>query len=63
MGHRMDDSERYDRGLRKRRSVLGDGYVDRALARRNDFNKDFQDLITRYARGSTSVRGDCSCWR
>ena len=45
----MDDADRYDLGLRTRRSVLGDGYVDRALARRNDFNGEFQDLITRYA--------------
>jgi len=52
----MDDSERYDLGLRTRRSVLGDGYVDRALARRNDFNSEFQDLITRYAWGEIWTR-------
>jgi 4-carboxymuconolactone decarboxylase len=52
----MDDSERYDLGLRTRRSVLGDGYVDRALARRNDFNGEFQDLITRYAWGEIWTR-------
>lgn len=52
----MDDSERYDRGLCTRRSVLGDGYVDRALARRNDFNREFQELITRYAWGEIWTR-------
>ena len=52
----MDDSERYDRGLRKRRSVLGDAYVDRALARRTEFSKEFQDLITRYAWGEIWTR-------
>jgi len=52
----MDDSERYDLGLRTRRGVLGDGYVDRALARRNDFNGEFQDLITRYAWGEIWTR-------
>jgi len=52
----MDDSDRYDLGLRTRRSVLGDGYVDRALARRNDFNGEFQDLITRYAWGEIWTR-------
>jgi len=52
----MDDSERYDHGLRTRRSVLGDGYVDRALARRNDFNREFQELITRYAWGEIWTR-------
>ena len=47
----MDESERYDRGLRRRRAALGDAYVDGALARRNSFNTEFQDLITRYAWG------------
>jgi 4-carboxymuconolactone decarboxylase len=52
----MDDSDRFDLGLRTRRSVLGDAYVDRALARRNDFNGEFQDLITRYAWGEIWTR-------
>jgi 4-carboxymuconolactone decarboxylase len=52
----MDDSDRYDLGLRTRRNVLGDGYVDRALARRNDFNREFQDLLTRYAWGEIWTR-------
>jgi len=52
----MDDSERYDLGLRTRRRVLGDRYVDRALARRNGFNSEFQDLITRYAWGEIWTR-------
>ena len=52
----MDDADRYDLGLRTRRSVLGDGYVDRALARRTDFNSEFQDLITRYAWGEIWTR-------
>jgi 4-carboxymuconolactone decarboxylase len=52
----MDDSDRFDHGLRTRRSVLGDAYVDRALARRNDFNGEFQDLITRYAWGEIWTR-------
>ena len=52
----MDDSDRYELGLSTRRSVLGDGYVDRALARRNDFNGEFQDLLTRYAWGEIWTR-------
>ena len=52
----MDDSDRFDLGLRTRRNVLGDAYVDRALARRNDFNGEFQDLITRYAWGEIWTR-------
>jgi 4-carboxymuconolactone decarboxylase len=42
-----DDS----RGMAVRREVLGDEYVDRALARRDDFTAPFQDFITRYAWG------------
>ncbi len=41
----------YDRGLAKRRQVLGDSYVDRALANVNDFNRDFQRLVTEYCWG------------
>jgi len=52
----MDESERYDRGLRRRRAALGDAYVDGALARRNSFNTEFQDLITRYAWGEIWTR-------
>jgi 4-carboxymuconolactone decarboxylase len=47
----MNERERYERGLAVRRSVLGDAYVDAALARRTELNHDFQDLITRYAWG------------
>ena len=41
----------FDEGLRNRRAVLGDAHVDRSLARRTDFTREFQDLITRYAWG------------
>ena len=44
-------SDAYDRGMKVRRTVLGDAHVDRATAAITDFNKDFQDLITRYAWG------------
>ena len=52
----MDESERYDVGLRMRRRVLGDAYVERALARRDSFNGEFQDLLTRYAWGEIWTR-------
>jgi len=39
----------YEKGLRTRREVLGDEWVDRSLARRSEFNAEFQELITRYA--------------
>jgi 4-carboxymuconolactone decarboxylase len=47
----MDDSQRYEQGMKVRRAVLGDAHVDRSLKNRNEFNEAFQDLITRYAWG------------
>src|SRR5215472_16549780 len=47
------DKKRYDIGLAKRRQVLGDANVDRALAGANDFNRDFQRLLTEYCWGDT----------
>src|SRR5450631_1434187 len=52
----MDDRERYDNGMKVRRAVLGDTHVDRASSRVNDFNTEFQDLITRYAWGEIWTR-------
>src|ERR1700675_2988851 len=45
------DKDLYDRGLAKRRQVLGDDYVDFALANVDDFNRDFQRLVTEYCWG------------
>ena len=39
-----------------RRQVLGDAHVDRAAARTTDLDRDFQDLIERYAWGSIWTR-------
>lgn len=39
----------FDRGVKNRRAVLGDAWVDQSLAGANTFNADFQSLITRYA--------------
>jgi 4-carboxymuconolactone decarboxylase len=47
----MDDRERYENGMSVRRAVLGDAHVDRAIGNTNEFNREFQDLITRYAWG------------
>lgn len=56
----MDETERYDRGMAVRRAVLGDAHVDRTLAKRNEFNTDFQELITRYAWGEIWSRPELS---
>jgi len=47
----MTDEERHAQGMRVRREVLGDDHVDRAVARTDDFTRDFQDYITRTAWG------------
>jgi 4-carboxymuconolactone decarboxylase len=52
----MDEKERYDRGMAKRRKVLGGAHVDRANARKTPFTQEFQDLITRYAWGEIWTR-------
>jgi 4-carboxymuconolactone decarboxylase len=52
----MDDSQRYEQGMKVRRAVLGDAHVDRSLKNLNEFNEAFQDLITRYAWGEIWTR-------
>ena len=52
----MDEDQRYEKGLEVRKAVLGSAHVDRSLAKRNDFNKEFQALITRYAWGEIWTR-------
>ncbi len=51
----MSDQARQD-GVKTRRQVLGDEYVDRSDARRTSFNADFQDLLTRYVWGEVWTR-------
>jgi 4-carboxymuconolactone decarboxylase len=41
--------EAHERGMKTRRKVLGDEWVDRAERTKTPFNAEFQDLITRYA--------------
>lgn len=38
----------HERGMKTRRKVLGDAWVDLAERNKTDFNAEFQDLITRY---------------
>lgn len=52
----MDDKQRHDSGLARRREVLGNEWVDRSIANKNAFNDEFQDLITRYAWGEIWTR-------
>jgi 3-oxoadipate enol-lactonase / 4-carboxymuconolactone decarboxylase len=43
-------------GFAMRRATLGDAYVDCAIARTDALNRDFQELLTRYAWGSVWTR-------
>lgn len=43
--------ETYDKGMRIRRAVLGDDYVDAATARITGFTEDFQKIVTTYCWG------------
>ncbi len=52
----MDEQERYELGMKTRRSVLGDAHVDRSISNTTDFNAEFQNLISRYAWGEIWTR-------
>lgn len=52
----MDEAKRYKQGMKVRRAVLGDEYVDRAVASTTDFNHEFQDFVTRNAWGEIWTR-------
>jgi 4-carboxymuconolactone decarboxylase len=51
----MDD-DLYQRGMKVRRQVLGDAYVDKAMSEADDFNRDFQRLVTEYCWGEVWTR-------
>ena len=39
----------FEKGLEKRRKVMGDAYVDRALSQANELTMPMQDFVTRVA--------------
>jgi 3-oxoadipate enol-lactonase/4-carboxymuconolactone decarboxylase len=49
-------SDQQQAGTAMRRAVLGDAHVDRAIASTTDLNRDFQELITRFAWGAVWTR-------
>ena len=49
-------SERSEQGLRIRRKVLGDDYVDKALKETDDFSRPLQELIIEYGWGFVWAR-------
>jgi 4-carboxymuconolactone decarboxylase len=50
------DAQRHEAGMRTRREVLGDAWVDRAVAGTTPFTAGFQDFITRVAWGDVWQR-------
>jgi len=52
----MADETLYNKGMAVRRQVLGDDYVDKATADADDFNRDFQRLVTQYCWGEVWTR-------
>ncbi|HEY9321801.1 4-carboxymuconolactone decarboxylase [Achromobacter deleyi] len=52
----MNEHERFEQGLAVRTEVLGEAHVSRSLASSTELNREFQDLITRYAWGEIWTR-------
>jgi 4-carboxymuconolactone decarboxylase len=52
----MEERERHEAGMAKRRKTLGNAWVDKANAGKTPFNAEFQDFITRYAWGEIWTR-------
>jgi 4-carboxymuconolactone decarboxylase len=52
----VTEDERYELGLKMRRSILGEAHVERALARATPDDAEFQALLTRYAWGEIWTR-------
>mgnify|MGYP001816191380 CR=1 FL=1 len=48
------DKGRYEKGLAARTAVLGEEYVNQSLRAADDFNREFQELVTEYCWGT--------CW-
>ena len=45
------DKERFELGLKQRKSTLGAEYVERNLAAADDFTKPFQEMMTEWCWG------------
>ena len=44
-------TERFERGLAARKAVLGADYVEANLAAADDFNREFQEVVTEFCWG------------
>jgi 4-carboxymuconolactone decarboxylase len=50
------NKELFDQGLKIRREVVGDAYVDASLKAMDDFNRPMQELVTQYCWGDVWAR-------
>ncbi len=53
-------SDKYTKGLKIRRAVLGAKYVDNAIETADDFNRPMQELVTEYCWGTIWTRDGLS---
>ena len=53
------DQKTYDVGMKMRRQVAGNEYVDKAMANVDDFNRDFQRIVTQYCWGEAWATTRC----
>ena len=49
-------SEKFEAGLKVRKEVLGEQYVNRALDNADEFNRPMQELVTEYCWGEIWTR-------
>jgi 4-carboxymuconolactone decarboxylase len=52
----MEEKALYDRGMAVRRDVLGAPYVDKAVAADDDFNRHWQEYVTKHCWGAIWTR-------
>jgi 4-carboxymuconolactone decarboxylase len=52
----MSEETLFDRGLKVRREVLGDAYVDRSLKSGTEFRQPMQELVTEFCWGAVWSR-------
>lgn len=45
-------SDAFEKGLKIRKEVLGAAYVEKSLGAADDFNRDFQNLVTEFCWGA-----------
>lgn len=52
-----NSTKMHDMGMKCRREVLGDAYVDKSMSGADDFNRGFQEFVTEYCWGGSWGRG------